>query len=556
MNMRHSLPGLLIALLFFSGTGCQKSSSGESPAALTPTRLSPDAILRVHWRGKNDLGIMASAYYFMRIWELPQSGQVEIQTLAKLSTAPWRWLPGENAANVTSNSLWLYPLLADVVWNESYFEIRQATNQPAEYVLAIRLDAAHEQLWQTNLAAVVQSLTGTRPVPAPDGQFGWSLEKHEPSTHIELTRVGQWTLVSAGPDQNALLDEIAARIRHENTTYVSQTPGDWLEADADLPRLVALLPRSVGAEVTRLGLLTSSPTVSADWHFPADLPRLSLAVTGDGGHVLTHADLTFPKPLPVELQPWTVPTNLIHPLVMSFSAARGLKPWLTSWKTWEDLQISPPPDQIYSWSLPAGMYQTYLAAPLPDAAGEVRALSAHLLQTANPWLAAHNYFGFDPAPDSNGVVWGKSPTVRPFVQSAAADGAGGVAYGGLLPETGAETTTNFYYEHPSLPELLQELSGQTNLVYYHWELTGARIESCLYIGQFLSVITHRTPLPLDSVAAVWLKTVMPRLGNCTTTVTVTGPHQLAFSRRSTVGFTAAELNLLAAWLESPQFPKW
>ncbi|MGB7769703.1 MAG: hypothetical protein WBN22_12740 [Verrucomicrobiia bacterium] len=547
--MRHTLLGLLIALLFAGGIGCKKSGPGGPAAALTPTKLSPDTILRVHWRGKNDLGIMASAYYFMRIWELPQSGQVEIQALARLSTAPWRWLPGETEADVTSNSLRLYPLLGDVVWNESCFEIRQAANQPAEYVLALRLDAGHEQLWQTNLAAVAQSLTGARPVPAPDGRFGWSLEKQEPPTHIELSRVGQWTLVSAGPDKNALLDEIAARIRREHTPYVSQTPGDWLEADADPSRLAAVFSpsaRAAGGEGrAEVGLKTN---------FAID--HIHLAVNGDGGHVLTHAELTFPNLPPVELQPWTIPANLIHPPLMSFTAVRGVNPWLASWKTWQDLQLGPPPDQVYSWSLPAGQFQTYFAAPLPAAAGEVRALSAHLLTKANPWLAARGYFGFEPGPDSNGVMWGKSPSIRPFIQSIAADDAGGVAYGGLIPETGAEAATNLFYYHPSFTELLQEMSDQSNLVCYHWELTGARVESCLYIGQFLSVISRHPPLPLNSVAAIWLKTVMPRLGNCTTTVTLTGPNQLAFSRRSTTGFTAAELNLLAIWLESPQFPKW
>ena len=53
----------------------------------------------------------------------------------------------------------------------------------------------------------------------------------------------------------------------------------------------------------------------------------------------------------------------------------------------------------------------------------------------------------------------------------------------------------------------------------------------------------------------WLKAVAPKLGNCATAVTQTGPDQLSFVRRSTVGFTAVELHALADWLESPQFPR-
>jgi hypothetical protein len=535
MNIRHTLLGLLVALVFISGLGCEKPSSNASSAPLTPTPLSPDTILRVHWLGKNDLGIRASAYYFMRIWELPQSAQLETQTLARLATAPGRLLLGEKGVT-NQTGAWLYPLLGDAVWNESYLEIRQAPHQPAEFVLAIQLDAPHQQLWQTNLAAAVESLTGARTMAAPAGGFGWSLEKPGSPAHLALTRVGPWTMVSAGPAAGDLLNEVTVRIQRDHTPCVAQAPDDWLEADADLPRLAALLPQ--------------------DWNLPADLPKISLAVTGDGGHVLTHAGLSFSRPLPLELQPWAIPTNLIHPPLVAFTAVRGLAPWLASSNLWGALQIGPPPDQVCSWALPAGLFQTYFAAPLPDAAGQVRALAAHLLTDANPWLAAHGYVGFDSDQQSNGVTWGSSPSILPFIKSVAADGKGGVAYAGLIPETNpdANAQTNLFYYHPSFDELLQTLSDGTNLVYYQWELTGDRLQSCLFIGQFLSVITHRPPLPLDCPASVWLKIIMPRLGNCTTAITLTDTNRLSFSRTSTLGFTAAELNLLAAWIESPQFP--
>jgi hypothetical protein len=66
-------------------------------------------------------------------------------------------------------------LLDDLVAAESCLEIRQPANQPGELVLAIHLDDQRAVLWQTNLAAVLESLTGIRPVSAPDHQYGWSL---------------------------------------------------------------------------------------------------------------------------------------------------------------------------------------------------------------------------------------------------------------------------------------------------------------------------------------------------------------------------------------------
>ena len=233
MHLKFTLLGLWAALVFTLVTGCEKS--GSRPAvSLTPTPLSPDTIVRVHWLGKNELGNRAGAFYFMRVWDLPSSAQLEAQTLTRLSTAPGHRLLGENGVT-NQTGAWLYPLLADAIWNESYVEIRQAGHQPAEFVLAIRLDTPHARLWETNLAAAAESLTGARPVAAPAGGFGWSLEKPGPPTRIALTRVGQWTLVSAGPDPNDLLDDVIASIQRDRTPYVSQATDDWLEVDRGPP---------------------------------------------------------------------------------------------------------------------------------------------------------------------------------------------------------------------------------------------------------------------------------------------------------------------------------
>jgi hypothetical protein len=60
---------------------------------------------------------------------------------------------------------------------------------------------------------------------------------------------------------------------------------------------------------------------------------------------------------------------------------------------------------------------------------------------------------------------------------------------------------------------------------------------------------------MDSASVNWLRTVKDRLGNSTTRIALTRPNQLTFDRTSTIGLTGAELNLLADWLESPNFPK-
>jgi hypothetical protein len=63
-------------------------------------------------------------------------------------------------------------------------------------------------------------------------------------------------------------------------------------------------------------------------------------------------------------------------------------------------------------------------------------------------------------------------------------------------------------------------------------------------------------LPADSASVAWLTMLQPCLGTSATIFTRTAPDQLTFLRKSTLGLTAPELQLLAGWLESPRFPVW
>jgi len=92
-------------------------------------------------------------------------------------------------------------VLEDLVQEESYLEIRAVTNQQPNTVFAIRLATAHAGQWLTNLPVVLEPLTGARAVINPD-QTGWSLKTA--TGFIELSRVGDWTLVAAAGGQSAV----------------------------------------------------------------------------------------------------------------------------------------------------------------------------------------------------------------------------------------------------------------------------------------------------------------------------------------------------------------
>jgi hypothetical protein len=487
---------------------------------------SSDTVARVHWLGKKRLGIAAGAYYFTRIWQLPQSAQLEAQTLDKLSIAIWRLLPTLSGLTNAPSAL-IKPLLNDIVQEESCLEIRQPANRPGETVFAIRLDDTQAGQWQTNFAITVELLTGAPAVPTQDGS-GWSLKKSTVPNLIELTRAGQWSLVGLAQDTNSLLAEVAARARLDHSDFSITGTNYWLEANLDPSRAASAL-----------GL---------DWKLPENLPHIFVGVNGDGGTVFTRAKFTFPQPLPVQLEPWNIPVNLVHEPLIGFTAVRGVKPWLASWNTWSNLHIGAPTDQLYLWSLQGSPFQTYVAAPFPDAGNRMALLTENLLTNGNAWLASHGYIGFDRAPDSNGVTWGNLPSIRPFIKSADGVDGGGFIFAGLLPDTGADAS-------PAPAGMIQYILGRTNLLYYDWEDSGSQVASYLYLGQTARQILRLAQLPLNSVSANWLGMLAPRLGASASIVSLTQPNQLSLFRRSTVGFTGAELQLLADWLESPQFPR-
>ena len=525
MHFRPVFSALLAALLVGCCGGCRKPALPERTPA--PTTLSPDTIASVHWVGKRHLDLEADAYYVSRVWSLPETERLQNQTFDRLSTGLWRlWLGDRAAARIPAAVL--RPLLEEATLAESYLEVRVATDAPPAFVLATRTSPYYSGVWETNLAIAAELLTGS-PAAADPAQHGWTLQRTNPPGEIEFTRVGNWAVLSVGPAQNSLAVDIAARIRRDGVPFVSAGTNLWLEASLDPARLAAVFPA---------------------FHLPfSTLNHLALSLSGDGANVITRARLMFARPFAGSLAAWQLPLPLMHEPLTSFTAARGLQPLLSGWPLLTKLPLGHLPDQLFLWSLAGSAYQLYLAAPLPAARQCVADLGDYLMQKGNPWLAAHGYISFDRAADNNGVTWGRLPDIRPFIKFVE-DGngdAGGWLYAGLLPDQPANRV-------PPPAGMIQDVLRRTNLVYYDWEVTGPRLQPCLQLGQTTRLITRRPQLPLDSASAAWLAALDPRLGTSATLVTRVSPNELIFYRRSTLGLTAPELQFLAGWLESPQFP--
>ena len=544
MCLRRVAFGLLAGLWLCAVGGCRKSSQeAASSSPETPPTGSkaavPETVARLHWLGKKRLEGETNAAFFMSIWDMPESAKLEAQTLDKLALALASSLTGTtNPASITNSSVvsMVRPLLEDLLKEESYLEIRSATNQPGELALAIRLNQDRAGVWETNLARAFDQLaSSTVGTNLPDSH-AWQRDFDDQTSKIKnrlyLGRVGTWTVVTLTRSKNGqwappatLLDDLSSRIQQNQPPFGTATTNFWVDADLDLRK--------------------ASLAMACDWALPSAIPRILLTVVGDGLNVRTRAELAFPKPLGLKFEPWNIPTNLVHDPLVSFSAVNGVQPLFAKFVPWTELNVGSPPNQLFLWGLQGAAVETYFAAPWLDASNAVYALSGRLIERCNPWLATSRFGELQRATNYTGLSWGGFPFLAPFLKSLAWDG-NGFGFGGLGPES---PLTN-----PAPEGLIHEVVAHTNLVYYDWEVTGPRIQAGIYTSQLLRVMLQKPQLPEKSLGMLWLKSLCSKLGNCVTQITLSDSTRLDFVRKGQIGFTAAELQLLADWLESPDFP--
>lgn len=528
--------------------GCNK----PAPAPLLLPPPLPETILRLRWAGMDRLAADTNAASVLGVWNMPESRNLLgvaldrlalgllttndvlaiTNQLAYAAASPTNPPPppvSNYQSRLTGLPAVLRPMLLDLIQQESYIELRQATNQPGDLAFAIRLNPARARFWETNLSAVLESMTGGRATASPDRTNGWHLQFPDPgkqlTRHVSFTLAGEWAVVGLGQQTNAMACEMEDLVQRTGMPFPRQPKEFFLYAEVDLPRVVSALP---------LG-----------WDSSADLPRLTMGITGDGESVRTRCQFDLTKPLPADLGQWNIPTNLIHDPIVSFTAIRGIGPWLTSQKLWQDVFPGTPPSQLYFWAENGLPFLSFAAARLPGASNQVSQLAGRLMQQANPWVAIHSQGSFQLTTNGNGVAWKDLPLVEPFLEFLpAADND--LVFGGLVRDIS-----------PSRPPqgLFYQITGPTNLVAYDWELTGTRVGQWLYFGQFFRYFLNRAQLPPKSSTVAWINALEYRLANCGTAVTRTGPSQITLTRRSTMGLNAIELHLLCDWLESPRLPR-
>jgi hypothetical protein len=558
--MRRRLIWLLVlGLGVMTGCGRRETKPPPPPPSAAPRSSS---LFRFYFGGTARLAADTNAEPWVSMSELPASQALWLQTLEKLSHAPYQFCQ-RRIAGTNDWASTFRELISDFVRAESLIEVTGDTNRIAECELAVRLPADRAEFWRTNLLRILETWTGCRGEPLAAGSAGWQLKKHHDPNLFRLVRSGDWTLIGCAQDQLPLQDEYLQRTKRTGRSIAKSDPlldgvgsGSWLEIFLDCPNLPSLIPALAASDGERMairsavGLSTNQQrsTVSPQ-SLLKGLPALNVSLRGRDGKLRISGDFAFRDPFSWKLEPWQIPTNLIHDPIISFTAIQGLAPMLRNHQGALGLELLDPlPDQLFVWAGGSLPVQTLTAAPMKDATGFLRSLATQLMSRFNPVLQAHDVGGLVMATNNSGAAslrWtGIPPFVTPFI-SAEQDSGKDFLLAGIFPNWGGTNPP---------PVLFQYLATRTNLVYYDWEVTG---EHAWAWRACINVFRHffeKPRLGPDSASIVWINSVSNHLANTVTEVTRSDSNRLAFVRQGPIGLTGLELMALAHWLESTNFP--
>ncbi len=517
---------LLLAVTFglLGGPKQVRAAVAADPASA----LAGGLIARVHFVGTDRISADANATRLKELAALPETAALRAFFLAKAATIPYREYQTRLAGTNECTEL-ISPLLDDLLRGESFLEARSSANAFPETILAVRLDGARAALWQTNLAAVLTTWTHLPIRSIKSGNFaGWELKKDVSPALIRFFRAGDWVVLGLGDGDLALMPGVLQRIADQKRP-VDAAADYWLDAAADWPALAArqLVPGTI------------------------PLSKVRLIVQGRKGedgtsNVRQQVTADFSHPLGLDLKPWRIPTNLIHSPVISFSAARGLASGLAGLTLVKTLNAAPLPDEFFTWANGNVPVEFNVAALVRqgDPTNYLDRIAPGVVALVNTALSVRQLKMGATLTNHEIHTWGL-PFVSPFLRAMEGP-TGAYLVGGLLPAP--------VRIEPLPPPLINEVESKPNLVYYDWELTGPRLNQTRPNVQLYSIVSGQVLGVKDTVPAKWLDAAAPKLGNCGTVVTLTGPSELTLVRNSSVGLSASELTLLAYWLESPGFP--
>ncbi len=509
----------------------------SSVGAAAPGARVGNSLVQYHFLGLDQVASDTNAQSIHALSGSPSTRQLREQVLEKLSAAPQQLFAGRISSQSAPTAPLFSPLWEDLLRNESFGELHGSAKEPLEWVLAVRLNDDRAGLWSSNLSKVaMQWGLGTPAAVKIADASGWVAggagKGNERAAQFLCVRAHSWVVIGVGTHELRATKALLERLDKQDKMAFSEE-GACLTIKSDLAGL------------------------SHWWTVPmlrqfncADLPFLDLSSSFKAGNLYSSGTLTFAHARKVDLQPWQIPIDLLRDPLISFTAVQGVHSWLKDLDWIKTLHIDNPPNQAFSWAQEFMPFMTFVAAPMNNASNAIPAISRNLPTLIDQYAGTNRSGTLRYFTNQNQVVWTGLPAVVPFVTTVNVSGQDYLFGGCVLPWV----TTN-------LPptELLTQVTGRTNLVYYDWEVTGARLSQVRVLEQIRDMVfststTFDDVQRTNSFGNAWLTSAAPILGNVVTEISMQSNNQWTLKRKSSAGFTAYELIQVIKWLDDPQFP--
>jgi len=493
-------------------TACSSRLQGASRRAAD---ASDPLILRSHFIGSDALFADATSGRLKAIWSVPGAKAFHTEAVERFSHLPARWLGA--GKGTPDNAALFRPLIEDLLANESFAEFRATP----EMVIAVRLPDARAKAWDTALRQAFGGWKlGDPAAVTADGLTGWEIKRRQAPQVIRAGRMGEWFVVTAGPEKLSLVPALSATLK----ARAARASGPWLEGDVNLARCDDVLPA--------LDDFKSLPMAHFSFSNRADFVR-------------TVVVLDFPKAHEWKAEPWRIPTNAIFDPLVSFNAARGIAPFLGAIPAVQQAGWSPTPNQLCGWALRKLPFQFNYATPANDVLRQLHEVAPRLQNVVFTRDRTNLIGRIAETTNYHDVYWQGLPLAVPR----------------LSPLRGNSNFLSFEMfpmaatkERPPA-ELFQQLS-RDNLVYYDWEITEEHLLHWRQFYQLAEIATRRQLSPTNVPSARLINDAAPKLGECVTEMTATSPTQMTIVRKSHMGLSSFELVTLSRWLENTNFPQF
>ncbi len=494
-------------------TACREKQP-DAPVARPAAPAAPTGpVFRLLFAGLDRIAADPNATKLNALLNNPEAVATRKQIHDRLAITLPETLFGASVTR-TNRSALLRPLLDDLAASKFLFETYD--EQAVTWMLTVFLNPAQRAKWSTNLWQSADSPPVALPAVSADAN-AWSTRTK--SGHLLTLALFDDCLMlrkSASGDQPA----VGAGGPHPALST------NVVDLVADLPRLQAALnlPKSVA------------------W------PRFAVSVTAKGETLRSEATLRFSNPTAWKLDVFHLPTNSVRDPLISFTAMQGFGNWLALQPEFKEWELKSAPNQLFTWARSDVPYNLLAAAPMADASNTVVSAAPHALHTLGTNVAKAGIGRVVFTTNRTEIGWVGMPILVPFVRPAPESGNDFLLFGsmaGIIPQ-GPNT-------NPPPAELLNQFLPRTNLVYYDWEITEAKLGQWMPIFQ-LTAMLMAPAFPATGAAHPWLRAVSPKLANTITEVTAVSPTELRAVRRSDLGLTAIELTVLARWLDNPAFP--